>query len=321
MRDYDRRVELAIETKHPTRFAGLVERRLVELLDRYGWARPRRGTTSPARVMSFSWMSLRRTLELAPTLETVYLMDRVPLRFRDGSLPLGASVAGPSIEIIRAHPEYVAKAHRAGNQVHVWTVNNAVDVELCAALGVDAVITDKPGKTLRQLQERATSSPDTKGVGLRSLVTATLSFSHTDESRVNNRLGSGSTRKSSWASRLVTRPAAAHLVVADTRRDGVGEALGGEASRIQPGEVAAHRVTEPEAGGDLTDGLLACRRVAERLGQELHEVEDLDVTVAQGLGKAVVLILGATDPGNAVEEQAVVVARCRVGRKDRDGAA
>ena len=30
--DYDRRVELAIETKHPTRYAGLVERRLIELL-------------------------------------------------------------------------------------------------------------------------------------------------------------------------------------------------------------------------------------------------------------------------------------------------
>ena len=152
---YDRHVELAIETKHPTRFAGLVERRLVELLDRYGWARPGRGTTSPVRIMSFSWMSLRRTLELAPTLQTVYLMERVPLRFRDGTLPLGASVAGPSIEIIRAHPEYVAKAHRAGNQVHVWTVNHPADVELCAAVGVDAVITDKPGATMRKLRQLA----------------------------------------------------------------------------------------------------------------------------------------------------------------------
>jgi glycerophosphoryl diester phosphodiesterase len=153
VRDYDRRVEVAIETKHPTRFAGLVERRLIELLDRYGWARPRRGTTSPARIMSFSWMSLRRCLELAPTLQTVYLMDRVPLRFRDGSLPLGTSVAGPSIEIVRAHPEYVDKAHVAGNQVHVWTVNDVTDVELCARLGVDAVITDKPGATLRLIHQ------------------------------------------------------------------------------------------------------------------------------------------------------------------------
>ena len=36
--DYDRRVEVAIETKHPTRYGGLVERRLVELLRDFGWA-------------------------------------------------------------------------------------------------------------------------------------------------------------------------------------------------------------------------------------------------------------------------------------------
>ena len=42
--DYDRRVELAIETKHPTRYAGLVERRLAETLAAFGWtgARVRR---------------------------------------------------------------------------------------------------------------------------------------------------------------------------------------------------------------------------------------------------------------------------------------
>ena len=33
----DRRVELAIETKHPTRYGGLVERRLAELLAEFGW--------------------------------------------------------------------------------------------------------------------------------------------------------------------------------------------------------------------------------------------------------------------------------------------
>lgn len=153
--DWGRPVDVAIETKHPTRYAGLVERRLVETLDRYGWARPRRGSTSPARVMSFSWMSLRRCLELAPGLEMVYLMERVPLRFRDGTLPLGAGIAGPSMDIVLAHPEYVEKVHAAGNEIHVWTVNNPVDVETCAALGVDAVITDRPSETLRQLTARS----------------------------------------------------------------------------------------------------------------------------------------------------------------------
>lgn len=51
--DYPRPVEVAIETKHPTRYSGLVERRLVELLDDFGWA----GKDSRARVMSFSLMA------------------------------------------------------------------------------------------------------------------------------------------------------------------------------------------------------------------------------------------------------------------------
>ena len=69
--DYPRRVELAIETKHPTRYAGLVERRLVRLLDEFGWA----GKDSPARVMSFSWVALRRIRRLAPDLELVMLVE------------------------------------------------------------------------------------------------------------------------------------------------------------------------------------------------------------------------------------------------------
>ena len=38
--DYDRRVEVAIETKHPTRYGGLVEKRVVELLHDFGWDAP-----------------------------------------------------------------------------------------------------------------------------------------------------------------------------------------------------------------------------------------------------------------------------------------
>jgi glycerophosphoryl diester phosphodiesterase len=35
--------------------------------------------------------------------------------------------------------------HARGGQVHVWTVNSAEQVELCLSLGVDAIISDKPG--------------------------------------------------------------------------------------------------------------------------------------------------------------------------------
>ena len=148
VKDCGRPVELAIETKHPTRYAGLVERRLVETLDRYGWAHPRLGARVPVRVMSFSWLSLRRMRELAPSVTAVYLMERVPLRMWDGTLPGHVAIAGPSIAILRAHPKYVAKVHRAGGAVHVWTVDQPHDVELCLRLGVDAIITNRPAEVL-----------------------------------------------------------------------------------------------------------------------------------------------------------------------------
>ncbi len=149
--DCGRPVELAVETKHPTRYAGLVERRLVEVLDRYGWAHPRLGRRVPVRVMSFSWLSLRRMRQLAPSVPAVYLMERVPLRFRDGTLPVHVGIAGPSIDVVREHPRYVHRVHRAGGRVHVWTVDEPADVALCLDLGVDAIITNRPDDVLARL--------------------------------------------------------------------------------------------------------------------------------------------------------------------------
>ncbi len=40
VRDCGRPVRVAIETKHPTRYAGLVERKLAQLLAEYGWDAP-----------------------------------------------------------------------------------------------------------------------------------------------------------------------------------------------------------------------------------------------------------------------------------------
>lgn len=145
----ERPVELAIETKHPTRYAGLVERELVALLRRMGVV----GKPGPSRVrvMSFAPTSLRRVQYLAPLLPTVLLMERVPRRYRDGSLPPRVGIAGPSIAVLREHPQYVSRAHRAGNAVHVWTVDEPEDLELVIALGVDAIITNHPGRVRERL--------------------------------------------------------------------------------------------------------------------------------------------------------------------------
>jgi glycerophosphoryl diester phosphodiesterase len=146
-------LELAIETKHPTRYAGLVEITLVELLARFGLDRPDPARPVQVRVMSFATSSLRRLRAMAPALPTVFLMERVPLRHRDGSLPTGSYAAGPSMRIVRAHPSYVERVHAAGGEVHVWTADQPDDIELLCRLGVDVIITNRPGPVLTQITE------------------------------------------------------------------------------------------------------------------------------------------------------------------------
>jgi glycerophosphoryl diester phosphodiesterase len=146
--DTDRRVEVAIETKHPTRYGGLVERRLSELLEHFGWADDPEG---PVRVMSFSLLAVRRMRQLAPAVPRVFLMEQVPLAFRDGSLPPGVEIAGIAVEILRRHPAYVQRVRDRGNKVFVYTVDDPADVDLCLASGVDAIITNRPGDVLQQL--------------------------------------------------------------------------------------------------------------------------------------------------------------------------
>jgi glycerophosphoryl diester phosphodiesterase len=128
-----------------------VEERLLQLLRRFGLDSPAPDTRSAVRVMSFSARSLRRIQVAAPALPTVYLMQYVSPRHRDGRLPAGAAIAGPSIRIVRANPGYVERLHRAGHAVHVWTVDRPEDVELCVRAGVDAVITNRPAQVLAQL--------------------------------------------------------------------------------------------------------------------------------------------------------------------------
>jgi glycerophosphoryl diester phosphodiesterase len=149
--DHTRPVQLHIETKHPTRYGGLVERALIDLLERYGVARPLTRSVSRVTVMSFAPTSLRRVHAMSPALPTVLLMERVPMRYRDGSLPPRVTIAGPSLEILQEHPGYVERVQAAGHRVHVWTVDDFPDIDYVLSLGVDAVISNHPRRVLRRL--------------------------------------------------------------------------------------------------------------------------------------------------------------------------
>lgn len=145
--DSPRPLELAIETKHPTRYAGLVESTLVTLLNAHGLI----GGRHTVRVMSFSTVGLSRVRQLAPELQTVWLCKRVPVRARDGRLPQVADVAGPSVAALRAQPTWVERCHEHGHEVHVWTADAPDDIAFLAGLGVDAIITNRPAAALAQL--------------------------------------------------------------------------------------------------------------------------------------------------------------------------
>jgi glycerophosphoryl diester phosphodiesterase len=166
--DAGRPIRLLVETKHPTRYGGLVEKELVQLLRRFGWAGPevaepgRRATGSdgwdadrhPVTIMSFAPTALRRIRQLAPSVPLTLLMLRWTPRRRDGGLPAGVRIGGPGIRLLRTDPDYVARAHQAGNRVFCWTVDEPADIELCRELGVDAIITNRPAAVLTQLREQ-----------------------------------------------------------------------------------------------------------------------------------------------------------------------
>lgn len=161
--DADRDVKLLIETKHPTRYAGLVEKTLVDELRRFGWA----GKAGPAEsvrglpdmdnrviVMSFAPTAVRRVRLLAPDVPTVLLMDRLLPQRRAGILPTGVPIAGPGLHLLKMDPNFVDRAHARGHLVFVWTVDDLRDVEFVLDLGVDTIITDYPREVRELLDQR-----------------------------------------------------------------------------------------------------------------------------------------------------------------------
>jgi glycerophosphoryl diester phosphodiesterase len=145
----ERPLGLAIETKHPTRYAGLVERQLARVLADFGLDGPRRPDQHWVRMMSFSQLAVQRMRQLCPDVPVVYLIeDSVPLRFRDGSLPRGVHTVGLDIKVVRRWPQTVERQRSRGHEVYVWTVDRPEDVRLCLDLGVDAIISNRPSEVV-----------------------------------------------------------------------------------------------------------------------------------------------------------------------------
>lgn len=133
---------LALETKHPVPSGNEVENRIMELISPY--------KNLDIALLSFSWLAIEKVAKSETNIETVALVNALnaPIMNRFSS----AKSFAPDIEEIRNHPELVAKYQSEGKRVFVWTVNDLVDLKLCARLGVDVVITDMPARAVSELR-------------------------------------------------------------------------------------------------------------------------------------------------------------------------
>jgi glycerophosphoryl diester phosphodiesterase len=144
--DWRRPVRLFIETKHPVRQGSMVEVKLLEMLRRFSVASPPSADHSRAVVISFSSSGVWRIRRHAPMLPTILLGDTARVLGGSAATAVGATGIGPSIETLRMHPELVDKAAAAGRVTYCWTVDEQVDVQLCADIGVRWIATNHPAQ-------------------------------------------------------------------------------------------------------------------------------------------------------------------------------
>lgn len=135
-----------VETKHPVRYGGLVEAKLVAELHRFGLARPESPEAAAATVMSFSPSAVWRVRRAAPRLPTVLLGPRcTPLAAVPGTTA-GATAIGPPYRVLAADPELVARAREQGRDTYTWTVDTAAHAVECARQGVRWIATNHPSR-------------------------------------------------------------------------------------------------------------------------------------------------------------------------------
>jgi glycerophosphoryl diester phosphodiesterase len=131
---------LALETKHPVPSGNRVEELVVAELQK------RKDSIKKSEIeiamMSFSWFAIEKIKKMDPTVKTVMLLgdltNKLSRRFTS------AQVIGPSVEMIKKSPELVTDIKKSGKELYVWTVDSTEDLQYCASVGVDVVMTNRP---------------------------------------------------------------------------------------------------------------------------------------------------------------------------------
>jgi len=132
---------LLLETKHPVPSRTQIEEVVAEKLMKEK-SRIKKAEID-VTVMSFSWFAVEKMKSLNKEISTAYLLhDYTPWFSARYS---SAQSIGPGINLLRKNPALAKRIKSTGRKVNVWTVNEAADIKLCHQLGVDNLITNRPG--------------------------------------------------------------------------------------------------------------------------------------------------------------------------------
>ena len=133
--------DLLIETKHPVRTCGRIERAVVALLHSRKEEISRSGIE--VVLMSFSYLAVTRLRKLYPKVAKV-IKYKMSLRIN------GAPNIAVSHELIEKIPKF--NSYVRNRRVFLWTLNNNKDFAKAILLTVDGVITDEVESAKKELR-------------------------------------------------------------------------------------------------------------------------------------------------------------------------
>ena len=109
------------------------------------------GMEDQCAISSMSYDFLKDVKEVNPQIRTGYIMS-----VAYGRVELLEYADFLSVHYDCVNERFMERAHEAGKEVHVWTVNSRKLMRRMKALGVDNIITDRPGVVREILMEDKT---------------------------------------------------------------------------------------------------------------------------------------------------------------------
>jgi glycerophosphoryl diester phosphodiesterase len=115
-------------------------------------------------ITSLDYAALKQIKSIEPRLKTGHIVTAAV-----GNV-LSTEADFLSLNCARATPSLIRRAHAAGKDVHVWTVNKPEVMLRMIERGADNIITDDPALLVRVIKDRdALSKPELLGLRLRVL--------------------------------------------------------------------------------------------------------------------------------------------------------